>query len=228
MSKRKIQVAVVNNQKLFRDGINRLLEKDDSVQIALESNHIDELQLSLEEYIPDLLITELGKAPLDTLNKIKEIVQLYPSIKILILTEIKSKSIVLQSLRSGIDGYLLKETNFQTIKEVVLHIFNGGSYLDPKITKYLMENYRVLDSLYEQGALSAKAVQVPNHILTKRECEILQLLSDGNTNIQIANKLLISDKTIKNHMSKILMKLEVPHRTAAVITAIRNHWVYIR
>ena len=226
MAKRKIQVAVVNNHKLFRDGINRLLEKDDSVQIALESNTIDELQL-VEKYIPDLLITELGMAPLDTLNKIKEILQSYPSIKILILTEIKSESTILQALRSGIDGYLFKESSFQTIKEAILHISNGGSYLDPKITKSLMEEYRMLDSLNEKGVFCSESVQMPDHILTKRECEILQLLSDGNTNIQIASKLFVSDKTIKNHVSKILLKMEVPHRTAAVIAAIKNRWVYI-
>src|SRR5690625_764504 len=107
-----------------------------------------------------------------------------------------------------------------TFIDAVKAVHRGLSYIHPIVTNTLIEDYRKLSKGEPE-----QAVQRPIHLYTKRECEVLQLLTDGQSNRQIAETLNISEKTVKNHVSSLFKKMNVNDRTQAVVTAIRNHWV---
>ena len=230
MKKRRTfnQIAIVDKEELFREGIKNIFESEDTIQIIQECNSLDELQLYNENNLPNIILIELGTTPLTTLQSIANTLQLNPKLKFLILTDITDNFYVEESLKLGAVGYLLKRTNVQTIKEAILHIGNGGYYLDPKVTHFIVKDYQLLNKLKQEKAFDSKNSYTPCLLLTNRECDILQLITDGNSNAEMATILSISDKTINNHLSNILKKLEVTNRTAAVVKAIKNNWVIIK
>jgi two-component system response regulator DegU len=158
----------------------------------------------------------------------KSLLEKNPDAKVIILSIHDDESYVTHVLKVGARGYLLKEMDSDTLIEAIKVVSQGGSYLHPKITHNLVEEFRRL-SLKEQLFKSREIeVRRPLHLLTRRECEVLQMLADGKSNRAIGEALFISEKTVKNHVSNILQKLEVNDRTHAVVTAIRNSWVEIK
>src|SRR5699024_2006538 len=121
-------------------------------------------------------------------------------------------------------GYLLKEMDSNALVEAIRVVSEGGSYLHPKVTHNLVKEYR---KLAEENENKENFVffSKPLHLLTRRECEVLQLLAEGKSNRDVAESLEISEKTVKNHVSNILQKLNVKDRTQAVVRAIKNGWV---
>ncbi|MFC9600257.1 LuxR C-terminal-related transcriptional regulator, partial [Peribacillus butanolivorans] len=131
---------------------------------------------------------------------------------------------------TGAQGYLLKEMDADALIDAVRVVAEGGSYLHPKVTHNLVKEYRRLAA--EEGAdrdsVHAVEIRRPLHLLTRRECEVLQLLADGKSNRAIGETLYISEKTVKNHVSNILQKMNVNDRTQAVVLAIKNGWVEVK
>src|SRR5690625_4112618 len=116
-----------------------------------------------------------------------------------------------------------------SLVEVILVVNKGDYYFYTKITHNLVKEYQRLSNKGGAATLdyTGQSIHEPLHILTKRECQVLQLLADGNSNRNISEKLYISEKTVKNHVSNILQKMKVKDRTQAVVKAIRNGWVEV-
>jgi two-component system response regulator DegU len=138
---------------------------------------------------------------------------------------------VYRTLRSGAYGYLLKEMEASDLVEAVRIVANGGAYIHPKVTGKVVEEFRRLS-----GQEEAMELQIGNQernpansklieSLTRREREVLQLMAEGKSNRVIGDTLFISEKTVKNHVSSILQKLDVQDRTQAVVVSIKNGWV---
>jgi two-component system response regulator DegU len=136
---------------------------------------------------------------------------------------------VTHALKTGAQGYLLKEMDSDSLIEAIRVVSEGGSYLHPKVTHNLVKEYRRLatESVASGAAERTVEYRKPLHLLTKRECQVLQLLADGKSNRAVAETLYISEKTVKNHVSNILQKMNVNDRTQAVVTAIKNGWVEV-
>ena len=158
----------------------------------------------------------------------KELLQNNPDLKIIILSIHEDESYVSHALQTGAQGYLLKEMDTESLMEAIKVVYDGGSYLHPKVTHNLVQEYRKLVKTNEANTnVNEIEYRKPLHLLTKRECQVLQLLSEGQSNRKIAETLVISEKTVKNHVSNILQKMDVNDRTQAVVTAIRNGWVEV-
>ena len=157
-----------------------------------------------------------------------ELIEKYPDAKVIILSIHDDESYVSHALKSGALGYMLKEMDADEIVDAIKIVAAGGSYLHPKITKNLVAEYRRLSERENKGSFHQTEIRRPFHLLTKRECEVLQLLTDGQSNRAIGETLYISEKTVKNHVSSILQKMNVNDRTQAVVTAIKNGWVEVR
>ena len=112
--------------------------------------------------------------------------------------------------------------------DAVKIVAEGGSYVHPKVTHNLVAEYKRLANAQNSGGFQQSEVRRPLHLLTRRECEVLQMLADGKSNRGIGEGLYISEKTVKNHVSNILQKMNVNDRTQAVVTAIKNGWVEVR
>ena len=168
---------------------------------------------------------ELGETPLVNIGCIEQLSIDYPKVKIVVLNDNIDKSYVLRAFQAGANGYMLKEIDLHLIIEAIRHIEAGTSYIHPKVTHHLTNAYLTLIEREHKGVFNQEETRMPFHLLTKRECDVLQLLADGNSNTKISVILGISDKTIKNHVSSIFEKMNVVHRARAVVTAIKNGWV---
>jgi len=224
----KTKIAIVDDHKLFREGIRRILDFEQSFDVVAEgSDGLDVLKI-MEEQEVDVFIIDINMPNMNGAAATKALLEKNPDAKVIILSIHDDESYVTHVLKVGARGYLLKEMDSDTLIEAIKVVSQGGSYLHPKITHNLVEEFRRL-SLKEQLFKSREIeVRRPLHLLTRRECEVLQMLADGKSNRAIGEALFISEKTVKNHVSNILQKLEVNDRTHAVVTAIRNSWVEIK
>src|SRR5699024_819836 len=148
---------------------------------------------------------------------------------VIILSIHDDESYVTHALKTGAQGYLLKEMDSDALIEAIKVVREGGSYLHPKVTHNLVQEYRRL-AHENMTTLAGGRVEYhkPLHLLTRRECEVLQLLADGKSNRDVAERLYISEKTVKNHVSNILQKMNINDRTQAVVSAIRKGWVEVQ
>jgi two-component system response regulator DegU len=224
----KTKIAIVDDHKLFREGIRRILDFEQSFDVVAEgSDGLDVLKIMDEQEV-DVFIIDINMPNMNGAAATKSLLEKNPDAKVIILSIHDDESYVTHVLKVGARGYLLKEMDSDTLIEAIKVVSQGGSYLHPKITHNLVEEFRRL-SLKEQLFKSREIeVRRPLHLLTRRECEVLQMLADGKSNRAIGEALFISEKTVKNHVSNILQKLEVNDRTHAVVTAIRNSWVEIK
>lgn len=142
------------------------------------------------------------------------------NVKVAIWTfsEIERKRL-LELMKIGIDGYLYGDMELYEFRTAINEILNGFKYIHPYFSSIILNEYSRLTNINYDAR--------PVNLLTKREWEILERLSSGYQNVEIASQLCISDKTVKNHVSSILKKLKVKDRTSAVILAIKNNWVSI-
>ena len=157
-----------------------------------------------------------------------ELMAHFPDAKVIMLSIHDDESFVSTALKTGASGYMLKEMDANAIVQGIKVVDKGGNFLHPKVTKNLVNEFRRLSERENKGNFHQTDIRRPFHLLTKRECEVLQLLTDGQSNRTIGETLFISEKTVKNHVSSILQKMNVNDRTQAVVTAIKNGWVEVR
>src|SRR5699024_134290 len=182
----------------------------------------------LATYKPDVVLMDINMPDVNGIEATADLVQKFDA-KVIILSIHDDENYVTHALKTGAMGYLLKEMDSESLVEAIQVVNEGGSYLHPKVTHNLVKEYQRLSNEGGQAGLAgADSISEPLHVLTKRECQVLQLLADGNSNRSISEELYISEKTVKNHVSNILQKLKVNDRTQAVVMAIRNGWVKIK
>ena len=224
----RISIVLIDDHKLFREGVKRVLEFEPRFNVVAEGSDGDIAIQLVEEHKPDVVLMDINMPNTNGVQATKTLVKEFPNTKVIILSIHDDESYVTHALQTGAQGYLLKEMDTDSLIEAIKVVYDGGSYLHPKVTHNLVEEYRRLVQESEAGELSGTLeYRQPLHLLTKRECQVLQLLAEGKSNRAVAETLYISEKTVKNHVSNILQKMNVNDRTQAVVTAIRNGWVEI-
>ncbi|MEC0271844.1 MULTISPECIES: response regulator [Peribacillus] len=223
-------IAIIDDHQLFREGFKRILEIEKSFQVIAEGVDGIEVATIEKEYKPDVFIIDISMPLMNGLEATRRLIENNPNTKVMILSISEDEHYVTEALQSGAIGYLLKEMSASELIDAVHLVADGGSYLHPKVINNILNEYRKLaekhlreDEAFEQSPKLCR----PLHLLTNRECEVLQLLTDGKSNSQIGEALFISEKTVRNHVSRILQKVKVNDRTEAVIRAIKNNWVKI-
>lgn len=222
------KIIIVDDHQLFREGVKRILDFEDSFDVVAEGDDGVDVVTLYEEYEPDVVLMDINMPQKNGVEATAELLEKHPEAKVIILSIHDDESYVSHALKSGALGYMLKEMDADEIVEAIKIVAAGGSYLHPKITKNLVAEYRRLSERENKGSFHQTEIRRPFHLLTKRECEVLQLLTDGQSNRAIGETLYISEKTVKNHVSSILQKMNVNDRTQAVVTAIKNGWVEVR
>ncbi|WP_102692941.1 response regulator [Rummeliibacillus pycnus] len=222
------KIIIVDDHQLFREGVKRILDFEDTFDVVAEGDDgIDVIRL-YEEYQPDVVLMDINMPQKNGVEATAELLEKYPDAKVIMLSIHDDESYVSHALKSGALGYMLKEMDADEIVDAIKIVAAGGSYLHPKVTRNLVAEYRRLSERENKGSFHQTEIRRPFHLLTKRECEVLQLLTDGQSNRAIGETLYISEKTVKNHVSSILQKMNVNDRTQAVVTAIKNGWVEVR
>jgi two-component system response regulator DegU len=224
------KIAIIDDHQLFREGVKRILEFEQSFQVIAEGDDGSETLKIVEEHRPDVVIMDINMPQMNGIEATRELIEQYPDTKVIILSIHDDENYVTHALQTGASGYLLKEMDADALIEAVRVVADGGSYLHPKVTHNLVNEYRKLAAGVARSGTYLQTVEIrrPLHLLTRRECEVLQMLADGKSNRGIGEALYISEKTVKNHVSNILQKMNVNDRTQAVVVAIKNGWVEVR
>ncbi|WP_067727087.1 response regulator [Oceanobacillus damuensis] len=229
MNKEKeIRIVLIDDHKLFREGVKRILEFEPSFNVVAEGDDGTVASKLVKENNPDVVLMDINMPEINGVQATADLVRYFPNSKVIILSIHDDESYVTHALKTGAQGYLLKEMDSDSLIEAIKVVSEGGSYLHPKVTHNLVKEYRRL-AKENSSSISDKGIEYrkPLHLLTKRECQVLQLLADGKSNRAVAETLYISEKTVKNHVSNILQKMNVNDRTQAVVSAIRKGWVEV-
>ncbi|MYL49186.1 response regulator [Halobacillus litoralis] len=221
------RIVLIDDHKLFREGVKRILDFESSFEVVAEGDDGDTAVNLIEEHMPDVVLMDINMPSMNGVEATAEITKRYPDMKVIILSIHDDENYVTHALKTGAQGYLLKEMDSDALIDAIKVVGAGGSYLHPKVTHNLVAEYRRLADSKGGSAYRTIEYRKPLHLLTRRECEVLQLLADGNSNRGVAEALYISEKTVKNHVSNILQKMNVNDRTQAVVTAIKNGWVEV-
>lgn len=224
------KIVIIDDHQLFREGVKRILDFEPTFEVVAEGDDGSEAVSLVEQHQPDVIIMDINMPNTNGVEATAELIEKYPASKVIILSIHDDENYVTHALKTGATGYLLKEMDADALVEAVKVVADGGSYLHPRVTHNLVKEYRRL-SADEGGTdkyISQVEIRRPLHLLTRRECEVLQLLADGKSNRGIGEALFISEKTVKNHVSNILQKMSVNDRTQAVVVAIKNGWVEVR
>ncbi|HSH25288.1 MAG TPA: response regulator transcription factor [Massilibacterium sp.] len=218
-------IAIIDDHQLFREGIRQILIQDQSSDVQSFGSQ----SLSIQDVIsiePNLILLDdaISENPFKLIRLFHKKL---PNTKIVMMTIVPEYERVLKALDLGVDGYILKDTDIETLYQCLSIVDNGENYIHHKISNILLEEYRKITSsnTYQAQERNELAYCPPYHLLSKRECEILQLLSEGLSNRAIGHELSISEMTVKNHVSNIMKKINVRDRTGAVLKAIKEGWV---
>lgn len=224
----KTKIVIVDDHQLFREGVKRILDFEETFEVVAEGDDGVQVAALYEEHKPDVILMDINMPRMNGVEATELLLKDHPEAKVIILSIHDDGSYVSHALKTGALGYMLKEMDAEAIVEAIKVVSIGGSYLHPKVTYNLVEEFRRLSEREHKGAFHQNEIRMPYHLLTKRECEVLQLLTDGQSNRTIGETLFISEKTVKNHVSSILQKMAVNDRTQAVVTAIKNGWVEVK
>jgi len=222
------KILIIDDHQLFREGVKRILDFEETFEVVAEGDDGSE---AIELYSlnkPDVVLMDINMPHMNGIEATEKLLETYPEAKVIILSIHDDESYVTHALKSGALGYMLKEMDADAIIQAIKVVAEGGSYLHPKVTHNLVQEFKRLSEREHKGTFQQAEVRRPLHLLTKRECEVLQLLTDGQSNRVIGETLYISEKTVKNHVSSILQKMNVNDRTQAVVMAIKNGWVEVK
>ncbi|MFC4557534.1 response regulator [Virgibacillus kekensis] len=225
---KRTRIVLIDDHKLFREGVKRILEFEPSFEVVAEGDDGLVASKLVKEHNPDVVLMDINMPNMNGVQATADLVRHFPSTSVIILSIHDDESYVTHALKTGARGYLLKEMDSNSLIEAIKVVSEGGSYLHPKVTHNLVQEYRRLARENVSGGPdNGVEYHKPLHLLTRRECEVLQLLADGKSNRAVAESLYISEKTVKNHVSNILQKMNVNDRTQAVVQAIRKGWVEV-
>lgn len=208
MEERKIRVVIVDDHEIVRRGLKVSISTFDDIELVAEAASAQVGLHLCKEHQPDVLLLDLIMPEVGGVEIIKDVRQASPRTHIIALTNFKDRKLVHSAIQAGAIGYILKNVLIDELAQAIRSASEGKSTLAPEAAKALIEaTYRQPD---------------PGHDLTSRELDVLKLLIGGLTNVEIADKLFISRSTVKNHVSSILVKLDVTTRTEAVAVAVKH------
>ncbi len=210
------KVIIVDDHSMVREGLKQLLELDGDVEVIGEACDGVECLVLLEKVLPQVLLLDINMPNMNGLEVLERLKQNNVDVKVIILTVHNEIEFLLKAVEIGIDGYLLKESNSSELKKAIFHVIEGETYIQPSMIPLL--NSKMVERDIEKEKIS---------LLTRRELEVLKLLSVGLYNKEIGKKLDISERTVKNHISSIFKKIDVTDRTQAAVFSIRNKLINV-
>ena len=209
-----IRVLLVDDHDLFRTGLRNLLEEQ-GVEIVAEASSGSEALHYVREVAPDVVVMDLNMPGMTGVEATRHISRDAPLTRVVVLTISDQDADVMDAIVAGACGYLLKDASIESVVSGIRSAAVGASLISPSIASKVLQRVRSTTADTEM----ANAIRAE---LSDRELEVLKLIANGKDNAQIAAELVISPKTVKNHISNILMKLQIQNRIQAAVYAVRS------
>ncbi|HSH36215.1 response regulator transcription factor [Schnuerera sp.] len=215
MVNERISVMIVDDHVLMREGLKQLLELEDDIEVIIQAGDGKEAIEKALEYNPNVILLDINMPNMNGIDVLRRLKDLGANSSVIMLTIHEDKEYLFETMKIGADGYVLKDSDADSLIKAIRDVYNGKTYIQPSVACMLVEGI---------GEIDEKTNKELNKIrlLTKREYEVLTLIAEGLNNRDIADKLYISEKTVKNHVSSIFKKIEVNDRIQAAIFAFKN------
>ena len=211
-----INIMLVDDHAMIREGLKQLLELDGEIKVVSEAGDGESCLRQLEVYKPDVLLLDINMPKMNGLEVLYKIRDKKINVKTIVLTVHTEIEYLLKAVDIGLNGYMLKDSDLEELKKAIVAVYEGETYIQPSMIPYM--NSKTTINTTDQEFIDS---------LTRREYDVLKLLSVGMYNRDIGTRLDISERTVKNHISNIFKKINVNDRTQAAVFAIRNKIVDI-
>ena len=209
-----IRVLLADDHAIVRDGLRSLLSIEQNITIVGDASDGRQAVQQVQLLKPDVVVIDISMPELNGIEATRQIIEMLPRTRCIILSMHASAEYVYRALQAGAVGYLLKESAGKEVAQAIRTVHSGGRYLGSEITKMVIDDYVI------QRATSTN--QSPLESLSPREREILQMVVEGKSSVDIAEVLSLSPKTVETYRSRIMQKLEVPDLPSLVKFAIRH------
>lgn len=205
-----IKVAITDDHPIVANGLKKILDDFENIDVVAVYATGNDMLKQVGSSLPDVMLLDMNLPDLEGPDLARQLLKKFPSIKIIVLTSSDVTVQVKKMLQIGCQGYLLKDSDDKTIVQAIEAVYNGGQFLSPIIQQQLVND------------MFKSKNQKQNTLLTRREKEVLQLITQEYTNQEIADKLFISLHTVDNHRSSLLQKLDAKNTAGLVKKAIEN------
>ena len=212
--KMAVKIMIADDHSMIREGLKSLLELEGDIQVVAEAEDGVDCLEKLKICTPDVLLLDINMPRKNGLEVLQTLKSSKSKVKVLVLTVHNEVEYLMKAVDIGVDGYILKDSESAELKKAIFSIVEGENYIQPSLIPSL--NSKMIEKNRNEGKIES---------LTKRELEVLKLLAVGMYNKEVAEKLNISERTVKNHVSNIFKKIEVTDRTQAAVFAIRNNLI---
>lgn len=212
-----VNILLADDHRMVREGLKQLLETDSEINVVAEAGDGYECLNLTNKTKPDIVLLDINMPNMDGIQVLNIMKQQKMLCKVIVLTIHNEIEYLVKALEIGCDGFILKDSDFDTLKKAIFSVYSGETYIEPSLMPLLNS------SLAEREVLKEKVSD-----LTRREMEVLKMIASGAFNKEIALTLNISERTVKNHVSNIFKKIGVSDRTQAAVFAIKNNIISIK
>ena len=214
----QIRILLADDHVVVREGTRQIIERESDLLVVAEASDGREAMALAEQHHPDVAVVDISMPVMSGIEATKAIKQVSPRTAILVFTAYDYDEYVFAILEAGAAGYLLKNVRGSELVDAVRRVYAGESVLHPAIAK------KVVNRVAQQ----ASSQEAEGESLTDRELEVLRLAAGGLSNRQIADRLMVSPRTVQSHMANIFGKLQVGSRTEAVMVGLRKRWITLK
>ena len=212
-----VRLLLADDHRMLREGLRRSMV-DEGFDVVGEADNGEEAVRLAAELSPDVVLMDVSMPQMDGVEATKVIRAAQPDIRVIMLTMHADSDVLADAIRAGASGYLVKDCSTDEVADAVRMAANGDTALSPQLAATMLDEVRRLE---------APDPADEDRIITKREEEVLQLIADGCSTPEVAERLFISQKTVKNHLASIYQKLDARDRTQAVLQAVRMGIVHL-
>ncbi|MBX5436954.1 MAG: response regulator transcription factor [Alicyclobacillaceae bacterium] len=212
---RPIRIAITDDNEYFRETLREVLQFESDFQVVGVWKHGLEALLGLEQARPDVVLLDINMPLMSGVEATRKLQEKFPDVRIIILSMHDDAGYVLETLKSGAAGYLVKDGSVTEVVRAIREVAAGRAMVHPRVTQTVIAQFQDRVELNDSW----------KEVLTPREMDVLRELASGKSNQEIAEALHISLKTVKNYIFNIMSKLDVADRTQAVLVAVKNRWL---
>lgn len=208
-----VRVILVDDHAVVRIGLQTLLEDLPWVTVVSEAGSAEEAIRETAAYLPDVVLMDINMPGESGIDACRKITRQFPDTRVIMLTSFSDDELILKALQAGASGYILKQLDTRSLITALEAVREGNAVLDPQVTRQVIDQIRKDENRRQAAAF---------HGLSTREMEVLVEVSKGLSNNEIGDKLNLSEKTVRNHVSAILTKLELNNRIEAATYAVKH------